>query len=82
MRFLSFAIAKATRQDASNPKVSSETNPDIGRGPAARNWAQLVCKDTWPSCTCVEWSVASLQSWWLSFIESLRRTLEKKTRKQ
>jgi len=35
MRF--FAVAKATRQAASNPDVSAETNPDIGRVPTARN---------------------------------------------
>jgi len=34
---VSFAIAKATRQDASNPNVCSETNPGIDRVPTARN---------------------------------------------
>jgi len=39
----------------SNPNVSSETNPDIGRVPTARTWAQAFCKDVWLSCTCVGW---------------------------
>jgi len=60
-----FVIAKATRQDASNPNVYSEMNPDIGRVPTARNWAQLFCKDMWLSCMCVEWSEVSLQNRWL-----------------
>jgi len=43
--YLSFAVAKATRQDASNPNVSSKKNPDTGRIPTTRNWTQLVWKD-------------------------------------
>jgi len=43
--------------------VSSETNPDLARFPTARNWAQLVWKDMWLSCTCVGWNEASLQNW-------------------
>jgi len=44
---LFFFIAKATYEDASNHIVSSETNPDIGRVPTARNREQLFCKDMW-----------------------------------
>ena len=43
--YLSFAVAKATRQDASNPNMSSKKNPDTGRIPTTRNWTQLVWKD-------------------------------------
>ena len=53
--FFPFAIAKAKRQDASNAKVFSETNPDISRAPATRTWAQLVCKDVWLTCTFLGW---------------------------
>ena len=34
-------------QDASNPKVSSEANLDIGRVPTKWHWVQLVYKDMW-----------------------------------
>jgi len=51
----SFAIAKATRQDASSPNVSSETNHDMSRVPTARNWAQVavmyVCEMEWSELT-------------------------------
>ena len=60
--FFPFAIANVTRQDASKPNVSSETNPYIGRVFTAQSWAQEVCKDMWLSCTCVRWSKASLQN--------------------
>jgi len=33
----SFAIAKATQRDASNPNEPSETNSVMGRVPTARN---------------------------------------------
>ena len=56
--FVSFSIAKATHEDASNANVSSETNPNIGRVPTARNREQLVCKDVWFSCTWVRWREA------------------------
>ena len=38
--FFSFAIAKATRQVASNPKVSSDTNHR--QCSTARSWAQII----------------------------------------
>jgi len=41
-------------EDASNPIMSSETNPNIGRVRTAQNREQLVCKDMWFSCTCVQ----------------------------
>jgi len=44
--FFSFSIAKATHEDDSNPIVSSETNPNIGRLPTARN------REHWSAKTC------------------------------
>ena len=56
VRGFSFATAKATRQNASNPNASSERNPDTGRAPTAWNGVQLFCKDMCLSCRCVGWS--------------------------
>jgi len=57
--FFTFTIAKATRQDVSYPKLSSDTDPDIDRVATPR----LVCKDMCLLCTCVGWSEASLRNW-------------------
>jgi len=76
--FFSFAIPKARRQDASNPNMSSETNPDIGRVPTARKAAQLVCKDMWLSCTGHVWDGVKRAYRIAGFIETLPGTLEKK----
>jgi len=78
--FFSFTVAKTTRQDASNPNVSSEVDPDIGRLPTARNWARLVGIDMWLSCTVRVWNVEKRAFKIYSFIEPLPGTLVKKIR--